>query len=360
MESKQLSKDQGELEMDFIDLRSDTVTWPTREMREAFVTAPVGDDVFVEDPTVLQLEADAARMLGKEAGLFLSSGTQGNLLAFLVHCRRGDEAIMGDLSHTFYYEAAGCSAVAGVMPHTVPVQPDGTLRLEDIEAAIRGVDVHYPTTRLICLENTQNKTGAKALTAEYTNSVAELAHRHGLQLHIDGARIFNAAAALNVPVSELVAGADSVTFCLSKGLCAPVGSVLVGTKEFIEQARRNRKMIGGGMRQAGVLAAAGLIALNKMSKRLHEDHEHAAQLAKAFAALAPAVEVVSCDTNFVLIHLHSPKFATPAEFIKAMWEQHKVRLGSPYPSGHLRLVTHYYINDAAVARIISAFQQLLA
>lgn len=346
--------------MDFIDLRSDTVTWPTREMRQAMASAPVGDDVYVEDPTVLQLEAEAARTLGKEAGIFLSSGTQGNLIAFLVHCKRGDEVIMGDMSHTFYYEAGGCAAVAGVMPHTVPTQPDGTLRLEDIEAAIRGDDVHYPITRLVCLENTQNKTGAKALSVEYTNAVAELAHRRGLKLHIDGARIFNAAAALKVPVSELVAGADSVTFCLSKGLCAPVGSVLVGSKDFIAQARRARKMLGGGMRQAGVLAAAGLISLNKMAKRLHEDHEHAAQLAKAFEALAPAVEVVSCDTNFVIIHLNSPKFATPADFIKAMWEQHKVRLGSPYPSGHLRLVMHYYITDAAVAHIASAFQQLLA
>jgi threonine aldolase len=353
-------RDTAEVRMDFIDLRSDTVTWPTREMRQAMAAAPVGDDVYGEDPTVLKLEAQAARVFGKEAGLFISSGTQGNLLAFLVHCNRGDEVIMGDLSHTFCYEAGGCAAVAGVMPHTIPTQPDGTLRLEDIEGAIRGDDVHYPTTRLICIENTQNKTGAKALSVEYMNAVAELARRRGLKLHIDGARIFNAAAELKVPVSELVAGADTVTFCLSKGLCAPVGSVIVGPKDFIAKARRARKMLGGGMRQAGVLAAAGLIALDTMSLRLHEDHAHAAQLAKSFEELAPAVRVVSCDTNFVIIHLNSPKFAAPVDFIEAMWEQHKVRLGSPYPSGYLRLVMHYYITDADVKHIAQAFKQLLA
>jgi len=345
--------------MDYIDLRSDTVTWPTQEMRHAMANARVGDDVYGEDPTVIQLEVDAAKALGKEAGLFVTSGTQGNLIAFMVHCRRGDEAIIGDLSHIFYYEAGGCAAVAGVMPHTVPTQPDGTLRLEDIKAVIRSPDVHHPTTRLVCLENTHNKTGGKVLSVEYTNAVAQLAHNHGLKLHIDGARIFNAAATLKVPVSELVAGADSASFCLSKGLCAPCGSVLVGTKDFIAQARHVRKMLGGGMRQAGVLAAAGLIALNKIAQRLHEDHEHAAQLVKALTALEPAVEVVSSDTNFVIIQIHSPKYST-TEFINAMWEQHKVRLGSPYPNGHLRLVTHYYITDAEVTHIVSAFQQLLA
>ncbi|OQX60874.1 MAG: low-specificity L-threonine aldolase [Anaerolinea sp. 4484_236] len=247
--------------MKIIDLRSDTVTKPTPEMREAMATAKVGDDVYKEDPTVNRLEEMSAALLGKEAGLFLPSGTMGNLAAILAHCGRGDEIILGNLAHTFLFEAGGIAALGGVHPHTIPNQPNGTLRLEDIENAIRPDDVHFPTTRLITLENTHNRCGGTPLTAEYTQQVGDLAKKKGLKLHLDGARIFNASAALGVEPAQLSAPADSVTFCLSKGLAAPVGSVLCGSVGFIARARRMRKQLGGGMRQAGIIASAGIVAL---------------------------------------------------------------------------------------------------
>ncbi|MCK5912489.1 MAG: aminotransferase class I/II-fold pyridoxal phosphate-dependent enzyme, partial [Desulfuromusa sp.] len=251
--------------MDVIDLRSDTVTQPTPEMREAMANAVVGDDVYGEDPTVNQLEADAAKMFGMEAGLLVTSGTQGNLIALLTHAPRGSEVIVGDKAHIVLYEQAGMSALGGIMPHTLPVQEDGTLLLNDIEQAIRGDDDHFPRTKLITIENTQGTVGSIPLSPEYMRQVTDLAHKHDLKLHIDGARIFNAATAYNVSPTEIIADADSMTFCLSKGLGAPAGSILVGTKEFIKEARRVRKVLGGGMRQAGILASAGLIALHKMS-----------------------------------------------------------------------------------------------
>src|SRR5512133_239976 len=255
------------MKMNFIDLRSDTVSQPTPEMREAMANAELGDDVYGEDPTVNRLEELAAHKMGKESGLLVTSGTMGNLIAVLAHCQRGDEAIMGTMAHTFVFEQGGVSALGGVFPHTVPNQPDGTLKLDDIEAAIRGEDVHFPISKLILLENTQNRCGGVVLTPEYTRQVAGLAKKHNLMLHLDGARVFNAAAALNVDVKELTGPADSVTFCLSKALCAPVGSILCGTKDFIYRSRRLRKQLGGGMRQAGVLAAAGIIAVEKMTLR---------------------------------------------------------------------------------------------
>ena len=250
--------------MNTIDLRSDTVTKPTPAMREAMAQAEVGDDVYGEDPTVNRLQAMAAELLGQEAGLFVPSGTMGNLAALLSHCGRGDEFILGDKAHTFLYEAGGAAALGGLHPHTIPNQADGRLRLEDIRAAIRGDDPHLPPTRLVTLENTHNRCGGAVLTAAYTRSVCELAREHGLRVHLDGARIFNAAAALDVDVADLTAPVDSVTFCLSKGLCAPVGSVLCGSKEFIDRALRMRKQLGGGMRQVGVLAAAGIVALEQI------------------------------------------------------------------------------------------------
>jgi len=250
-----------------IDLRSDTVTLPSPAMRRAMFEAELGDDVFGDDPTVNRLQDLAAERIGKEESLFVASGTMGNLTALLTHCRRGDEAIMGNRAHTFLFEAGGSAALGGIHPHTLPNQPDGTLRLEDIEAAIRAENVHYPRTRLICLENTHNRCGGAALRPEYSDAVGELAHARGLALHLDGARVFNAAVALDVDVRELTRAADSVQFCLSKGLAAPVGSMLCGTAEFIAEARRWRKMLGGGMRQAGVLAAAGIEALENMVDR---------------------------------------------------------------------------------------------
>lgn len=261
--------------MDMIDLRSDTVTKPTLEMREAMAKAEVGDDVYGEDPTINRLQEAAAEKMGKEAGLFVPSGTMGNLIAVLVHCQRGEEAIMGDQGHTFVYEAGGISALGGVFPHTLPNQLDGTLRIDEIRSAIRPDDIHQPPTKLIILENTQNRCGGVVLSEEYISRVGVLAHEKGLKLHIDGARIFNASVAMKMDAKDMVQAADSITFCLSKGLCAPVGSVLCGSDEFIARAKRLRKMLGGGMRQAGILAAAGLVALDSMVDRLEEDHRRA-------------------------------------------------------------------------------------
>jgi threonine aldolase len=259
--------------MNTIDLRSDTVSHPTPEMRQAMANAPVGDDVFGDDPTINDLQDYAADLLGKEAALFVASGTQGNVCAVLAHCQRGDELIVGKQAHIFQFEAGAASVLGGISMNQVQVQPDGTLKLDEIEASIRDVtNVHHPLTRLVCLENTQGGVGGVPITAEYTSKVAELVHRHGLQLHIDGARLFNAAAALNVSPRELVKDADSIQICMSKGLCAPVGSLLVGSKALIEKARRARKMLGGGMRQGGILAAAALKGNHRASNS--STHEH--------------------------------------------------------------------------------------
>ena len=242
----------GPRRMEYIDLRSDTVSHPTPAMRKAMAKAAVGDDVYHDDPTVNQLEADAAALMGKEAAVFVTSGTQGNLCALLAHCQRGESVIIGDTSHIFRNEQGGMAQFGGLIPRTVPVQADATMRLRDLEAAINPDDEHKPVTRLVALENTHNMAGGVPISPEYTARVGEFARRNGLILHIDGARIFNAAAAYAVDVKELVADADSATFCLSKGLCAPVGSVLVGNDDFIRRARRARKALGGSLRQAGV------------------------------------------------------------------------------------------------------------
>ncbi|MGB7338963.1 MAG: low-specificity L-threonine aldolase [Phototrophicaceae bacterium] len=345
--------------MDVIDLRSDTVTHPTPAMREAMAQAVVGDDVYGDDPTVNQLEHDAAEMFGQEAGLFVTSGTQGNLIAFLVHCQRGEEAIVGDKAHTFVYEQGGMSALGGIMPHTVPVQDDGTLRLDDIENAIRGDNYHFPRTRLVSIENTQGTVGGVPVSAEYTQQVADLAHRHNLKFHIDGARIFNAATAMGVSPQEIMGDADSMYFCLSKGLCAPVGSVLVGNTDFIKEARRVRKVLGGGMRQAGILAAAGLISLHEMSKRLQDDHDNAAYLAEAVADIK-GIRLVSQHTNFVMIWLEEDAPIQPDEF-SAKLSDHNI-LANPYPGfkRKFRFVMHYWITRDRVDQIIEAMKQILA
>ncbi len=287
-----------------IDLRSDTVTHPTPAMREAMARAEVGDDVYREDPTVNRLETMAANLLGKEAALFVPSGTMGNLIGVLGHCQRGDEVIMGHLGHTFLFEGGGISALGGVFVHTLPNQPDGTLRLDDILAAIRPPDVHHPITRLVVLENTHNRCGGVPLSATYTQQVGEAVRARGLALHLDGARIFNAAVALGVTAKALAEPADTVTFCLSKGLCAPVGSVLCGPRDFIERARRIRKQLGGGMRQAGILAAAGIVALETMIDRLAEDHRRARMLAEGLVRL-PGIRLPMGmpATNMVFISL---------------------------------------------------------
>lgn len=345
--------------MDFIDLRSDTVTKPTPEMRKAMAEAEVGDDVFGEDPTINRLQEMAAEKLGMEAGLLVPSGTMGNLAAVLTHCTRGDEVILGKWSHTYLFEAGGISALGGVHSCQIPNQPDGTLLLEDIRRAVRDDDIHQPVTRLVSLENTHNRCGGTVLSPDYIRSVAELAHSLNLKLHIDGARIFNAAAALGIPAKELTAPADSVTFCLSKGLCAPVGSVLCGSKEFIEGARRIRKQLGGGMRQAGVIAAAGIVALQSMVDRLAEDHERARCLAAELRQIPGiTVDPGSPHTNMVFFNM-SPSI--PLDERQA--EDQLAALGIlTHATGprRFRLVTHYWISDEDVKKAAAAFTKVFA
>jgi len=328
--------------MKTIDLRSDTVTLPSPEMREAIYKAELGDDVFGEDPTTNRLEQMAAQRMGKEAALMVVSGTMANLVCVLSHCRRGEEAILGDQAHTFLYEAGGMSALGGVHPHTIPNQPDGTLRLEDIEAAIRGDNVHFPRTRLICLENTHNRCHGSALTVEYMQAVAALARKRGLRVHLDGARIFNAAAALGVDIKEIARHADSVAFCLSKGLSAPVGSLVCGSAGFVAEARRNRKVLGGGMRQCGIIAAAGITALEDMTERLAEDHANAHRLAEGIAEIQGlSIETEKVQTNIVYFDLESEKLSTEKFSERLIDRGVKVIQLGP---ARFRAVTHYGIS----------------
>lgn len=343
--------------MDYVDLRSDTVTQPTPEMRAAMTAAEVGDDVYHEDPTVNRLQEMAAQRMGKEAGLFIPSGTMGNLAAVLAHCGRGDEVILGNLGHTFLFEGGGIAALGGVHPYVLPTQPDGTLRIPDIRAAVRADDPHNPVSRLITLENTHNRCGGVPLTVEYMNEVRQVADEFGLKIHLDGARIFNAAAALEVPAERLAHAADSVTFCLSKALCAPVGSVLCGTQEFIYKARRIRKQLGGGMRQAGVLAAAGIVALETMVDRLSEDHRRARTLAEGLA-LVPGIhlDVAEPPTNMVFVTLDES--LPEASVVARRLLEHGIKVGA-VGSHRLRMVTHYWVDDAGIDRTITAFGQVV-
>ena len=344
--------------MQFIDLRSDTVTLPTPAMREAMAKAPLGDDVYGEDPTVNRLQEMAAALVGQEAGLFVASGTMGNLAAILAHCQRGDEVILGNLAHTFLFEAGGISALGGVHSCQLPNQPDGSLKIDDIRASIRENDDHEPVTRLVALENTHNRSGGSVLGRAYIQAVAHLAHSFGLRLHIDGARIFNAAAALSIPARELAAPADSVTFCLSKGLCAPVGSVLCGSRDFIRQAHRVRKMLGGGMRQAGVLAAAGIVALETMIDRLAEDHAHARQLAIGLAQIPGLVmDADTPKTNMVYCGL-AETISKDASEIANQLANLGVKVGDLGPR-RFRMVTHYWIDDVAVEQAVATFRSVL-
>lgn len=338
--------------MDYIDLRSDTVTRPTPAMREAMARAEVGDDVYGEDPTVNRLQELAAELMGKEAGLLVPSGTMGNLAALLAHCQRGDEVIIGNRNHSFLFEAGGLSALGGIHSYQLPNQRDGSLLLADVESAIRPNDPHDPITRLVCLENTHNRCGGTYQTASYTRQLSDLAHAHGLKVHLDGARIFNAAAALEIPASRLTADVDSVTFCLSKALCAPVGSVLCGDRDFIRKAHRARKMLGGGMRQAGIIAAAGLVALEQMIARLGEDHARARALADGFAKI-PGIELDQNPpaTNMVFLRLTNAVGRSPADVL-ARLRSRAVLVGATGP-GQFRLVTHYWISDDDVKAAVA-------
>lgn len=345
--------------MDRIDFRSDTVTWPTPAMREAMAKAVVGDDVYGEDPTVNALEAEAARRVGKEAGLFVASGTMGNLVAILTHANRGDEAIVGRDAHTISWEAGGMSVLGGVVPQTLPTDNTGCMDIPAIAAAVRDDDPHLPRSRLILLENSYGAKNGYPIPPAYFESVRSLAQRHGMCIHLDGARLFNAAVALQIEPARITEHVDSVSFCLSKGLCAPVGSVLCGTAEFIHQARRARKLVGGGMRQAGVLAAAGLVALNSMVDRLAEDHEHARFLTAGLADM-PGIFVRPdlVKTNMVHFRLADHVRQSPQQIVEQLREEDNVLIGTNGERG-FRAVTHYWIECEHVERLLSGLRRIL-
>lgn len=336
--------------MSFIDLRSDTVTQPTPAMRQAMFEAEVGDDVYRDDPTVNELETLAAQMLGKEAALFVPSGTMGNQLAIMSHCRRGDEAIAGHNSHVFVHEVGAAAVLSGVSLHTIPFA-NGMFDVGQIEAAIRSDDIHEPPTSLILLENAL--ANGRVVPLQTMADIYAMAKKHGLQVHVDGARFFNAATALGVPAKELAQYCDSVMCCLSKGLCAPVGSVLVGERAFIERARKNRKMLGGGMRQAGFLAAAGILALTEMTKRLEEDHANAKYMAQRLAQIPGcAVNVDAVDINMVFFTLDRP-----AEQIAAL-PQRMLERGvkiNGFTGNEGRFLTHYGLSRADIDQALDIF-----
>jgi threonine aldolase len=341
--------------MDTIDLRSDTVTHPTPAMRRAMAEARVGDDVYGEDPTIIELQEYAADLLGKEAALYMPTATMSNLAAALTHCARGDQLIVSKKAHMFMYEAGGSSVLGGISTYPLDVQYDGTLSLNEIEGAICEDDPHFPHTRLVCLENTVHGAGGTPITAEYTARVGDMAHRRGLVVHLDGARLFNAAAALSVEPRALAGPVDSVQLCLSKGLCAPLGSLLVGSREFVARALRVRKSLGGGMRQAGIVAAAGLIALRDMRARLIEDHHTAQMLADGLAQIdGVIVDPVHIRTN--MVHFSIPASVNVAAFVASMKERNVILRGGP----HFRAVTHYWITPERVTNAVRAVREVLS
>lgn len=340
--------------MKTIDLRSDTVTHPTDEMRQAMHKAEVGDDVFGEDPTVNRLEELAAQRMGKEAALFTPSGTMSNLLAVLSQTKHGDEIILGSEAHIFWNEVGGAAALGGVVMRTVQNKADGTMDIAAVETAIRSQNIHYPPTTLLCLENTHNRCGGAVLTAEYMAEICGTAHAHGLKVHLDGARIFNAEAALGIPAAVLAAPADTVCFCLSKGLSAPVGSLLCGSKDFISRARKLRKMVGGGMRQAGVIAAAGIVAIETMTERLVEDHANAKKLALGIGSIK-GMKAEPAQTNIVMFE--PPPDIEAAAFIRLMHE-HGVLF--TYPGGRrVRAVTHRMIKAVDIDEALALIQRVI-
>ncbi len=341
-----------------IDLRSDTITQPTPAMRQAMMDAVVGDDVYGEDPSVNQLEETVAEMLGKEAALFVPSGTMGNLISVLTHCGRGDEMILGDQAHIFLYEQGGSSALGGIHPRTVRNRADGTLDLDEVQEAIRGENEHFPVTKLLCLENTHNRCGGRVLPVEYMDAAGDLAHAHGLKLHVDGARLWNAAVALNQSPARVLQNADTASVCLSKGLAAPVGSVLVGDGDFIRRARRNRKVVGGGMRQAGMMAAAGLVAVHEMVERLSDDHNHAKRFARGLADLdGIEVDVDVIETDIVIFALEREDL-TPEQLSAGLAERGV--LINPIGGKKLRAVTNYHVEAADVDRALAVLAEVLA
>ena len=337
-----------------IDFRSDTKTLPSPEMRRAMAEAELGDDVSGEDPTVNRLEAMAAEMLGKEAAVLVASGTMGNLIGVLAQCQRGEEVILGDRSHIYKAEGGGVSVLGGAVMQVLPNDDVGRLDLDQVESSIHPDDSHYPPTRLIALENTANASGGAPLTQEYMGKVGSLAREHGLKVHVDGARLFNAAVCLEAPAAELVADADTVTFCLSKGLACPVGSVLCGDNETIERARRLRKMVGAGMRQAGIIAAPGIVALESMIDRLAEDHANARKLALGLSEM-PGIDIDpdSLPTNLVFFEVTS---GDPMEVGRRL-EERGVLVSAERDVW--RWVTHYGITSEDIDYTLDAMGEIM-
>ncbi len=331
--------------MDLIDLRSDTVTKPTSEMLAAMAAAEVGDDVFGEDPTVKKLEETAARIMGKEACLLVTSGTMGNLVAVLTHTKKGEEVLLESESHIYYYEVGGLSALAGAMPRLVQGQR-GRITPQGLADAVRPGNIHFPSPSLLCLENTHNRGGGTVSTPSEMHEVIALARQLGLRIHLDGARIFNAALAAGVRVSALAEGCDSVMFCLSKGLGAPVGSLLAGSREFINSARKWRKMVGGGMRQSGVIAAAGLVALETMTERLAEDHANAKFLAAGLANIPKlTLDADLVQTNIVVVEL-GQELGGADDFLTRLKAEGV--LATNFGPHSVRFVTHKDVNRQGV------------
>lgn len=342
--------------MEVIDLRSDTVTKPTEEMRQAMYRAEVGDDVYRDDPTVNRLEELTAREMGKEAALFVASGTMANQVAVMAHTKRGDEIILGEKSHIYVNEVGGIAYLAGVQAALV-TETEGVMDARVVEQKIRQENIHYPNTSLICVENTHNMAGGRVVPLVAMKEIHDVGKRHGIPVHLDGARIYNAAAYLGVEAKEIAKYCDSVNVCLSKGLCAPVGSVLAGSREFIERARKFRKMLGGGMRQAGILAAAGIVAIEKMSKRLKEDHENALLLAKGLNSLeGVSVDVDRVQTNLIMVDFAGTGLngMQVAERLK----QNGILInGSSSPV--VRFAVHYYIAPGDVKRTVEVVSRII-
>ena len=337
--------------MKTIDLRSDTVTRPTQAMRAAMADAAVGDDVFGDDPSVNELQARSAEMLGTEAALFAPSGTQCNLAALLSHCERGDEYIVGQQAHTYKWEGGGAAVLGSIQPQPLEFEADGTLSLENVASAIKPDDNHFARTRLLCLENTQ---AGKVLPLEYIEQASSFAKQHGLGIHLDGARVFNAAVKLKIPVRDIAQHFDSIAFCLSKGLGAPVGSVLCSTEALVKRAHRWRKVLGGGMRQAGILAAAGLVALNNHIERLAEDHANARELADGLASVDELeVDPEKVQTNMVLVSMDQNHCDALAKFLR----QHEILVASGKTT---RLVTHLDVTADDVQSVVKRFKEFFA
>lgn len=341
--------------MRYIDFRSDTVTMPTPEMRKAMAEAPVGDDVYGDDPTVIELETLAAQLMGKEAAMFVPSGTMGNQLAVMTHTRRGDEIIVEEDCHIVVHEVGAAAVLSGVNLKTVK-GIHSIMNPEDVEAAIREEDLHHPETTLICMENALSN--GRVVPLETMEKIFNVAKKHNLPVHLDGARIFNAAEYLKAEAKDVAVYTDSVMFCLSKGLCAPVGSILAGSKGFIAKAKKNRKLLGGGMRQVGILAAAGIIALQDMTKRLHIDHENAQYLAAQLAALPGVkVDIEGIHINMVFFEIENLKISD-AEFIDRLYAK-GIKANGAY-KGVLRFVTNNDVTKEDIDYTISCIKELLA